>query len=51
MNSPLFFYFKVCYAGGTSPVTTMQTLKNAVSKKYITEAEYKDITDEPYTAL
>lgn len=50
MNSPLFFYFKVSYANGTSPVTTKETLKNAVGKIYITEAEFKEITGEDYVA-
>lgn len=48
MNSPLFFYFKVSYANGTSPVTTKETLKNAVVKEYITELEYQEITGEEY---
>jgi hypothetical protein len=50
MNSPLFFYFKTSYANGTSPVTTKETIKNAVVKGYITEAEYQEITGESYTA-
>lgn len=50
MNSPLFFYFKTAYADGNSTVTTKETLKNAVVKRYITEAEYKEITGEDYVA-
>lgn len=49
MNSPLYFYFKTSYANGTSPVTTKETLKNAVTKGYITEIEYQEITGEPFT--
>jgi hypothetical protein len=48
MNSPLFFYFKTAYANGTSPVTTKDTLKNAVVKGYITSGEYQEITGEEY---
>lgn len=48
MYSPLFFYFKTSYADGNSPVTTKETLRNAVTKGYITEAEYQEITNEPY---
>ncbi|MFO1444068.1 XkdX family protein [Bacillus sp. Bva_UNVM-123] len=50
MNSPLFFYFKTAYAIGTSPVTTKDTLKNAVAKGYITEDEYRQITGDTYAA-
>jgi hypothetical protein len=50
MNSPLFFYFKTAYANGTSPVTTKDTLKNAVVKGYITEDEYLQITGEAYAS-
>lgn len=50
MKSPLFMYFKVCYADGTSPITTKQTLINAVGKRYITDGEYREITGEDYNA-
>ena len=48
MNSPLFLYFKTSYANGTSPVTTKETLKNAVNKGYLAQQEYKEITGEEY---
>lgn len=48
MNSRLYMYFKISYANGTSPVTTKDTLKNAVVKGYITGSEYKEITGEDY---
>lgn len=48
-RSAFFIYFKVSYMDGKSPVTTKQTLKNAVGKNYITEEEYKEITGEVYT--
>lgn len=49
MRNPFFFYFKISYANGTSPVTTKQTLKNAVVKEYISTDEYKEIVGEEYT--
>ncbi|MDC3412514.1 XkdX family protein [Terrihalobacillus insolitus] len=48
--SPLFNYFKSAYSDGNSKVTTKSTLKNAVTKGYITESEYQQITGEEYVA-
>jgi len=50
MKSPLFSYFKVCYSNGTSTITTKETLRNAVTKSYITEPEFEDITGDKYAA-
>lgn len=50
MRSALYFYFKTSYNEGKSNITTKETLKNAVVKRYITEEEYKEITGIDYEA-